>query len=434
MLDLRYVVDNLDAVRARLARRNADAAAPLAAIADLARERREAIVASETKAAERNAANAEMARLPKGSPEFGAKRDTLKALSGEIKEIERRLADVEARIEQALLHVPNLPDATTPDGAGAEDNPVVHTWGEKPRHEGYAPRAHWDLGPALGILDFDRASRLSGPRFTVLMGPGARLSRALAQFMLDLHTGEHGYTEVAPPYLVKDSAMRGTGQLPKFADDAFRIARQGDERAYDLYLIPTAEVPLTNLHGEEILEGDRLPVAYTAHTPCFRSEAGSYGKDVRGLIRQHQFDKVELVRLATPETSDAELEKMTRHAATVLERLELHHRIVALCAGDIGFSAQKTYDLEVWLPGQDAYREISSCSNCGDFQARRAQIRYRPEAGAKPRFVHTLNGSALAVGRTLVAVLEQYQQADGSVLVPRALRPYMGGLEVLSAR
>ena len=283
-----------------------------------------------------------------------------------------------------------------------------------------------DLGPALGILDFERAAKISGARFTVMFGAGARLERALISFMLDLHTKEHGYTEVLPPFLVKDTALYGTGQLPKFEADLFKTSKKEGDVSSDLYLIPTAEVPVTNLHADEILEGAQLPVAYAAYTPCFRSEAGSHGKDVRGLIRQHQFDKVELVRITTPEASAEQHELLTRNAETVLEKLGLHYRRVELCTGDLGFSAQKTYDLEVWLPGQELYREISSCSNFGDFQARRAQIRFRPEAKAKPRLAHTLNGSALAVGRTVVAILEQYQQADGTVVVPEVLRPFMG--------
>jgi seryl-tRNA synthetase len=430
MLDLRYVVEHLDEVRAALERRNPEAALPLAAIAELAAERRKAILEMEVRAQQRNAANAEMAKLPKSSPDFATKREQLRALSDEMKGFQAAVQAAEEQIEKALLNVPNLPDASVPVGHTSDDNPVLRTWGEKPNFAGPPPKQHWDIGADLGILDFERAAKLSGPRFTVLMGMGARLSRALIQFMLDLHTREHGYTEVAPPLLVKDSTMRGTGQLPKFEGDAFRTVKQDPDRTYDLYLIPTAEVPVTNLHAEEILDAAALPRAYVAYTPCFRSEAGSYGKDVRGLIRQHQFDKVELVRFATPETSAQELEKLTSHAEEVLRRLGLHHRVIELCTGDLGFAAMKTYDLEVWLPGQAAYREISSCSNCGDFQARRAQIRYRPAAGDKPRLLHTLNGSALAVGRTLVAILEQYQQADGSVVIPEPLRPYMNA-EVL---
>lgn len=430
MLDLRFVVENLEDVQKALLRRNPEAAAPLDEIRELAQSRRELIIASETKAQARNLANAEMAKLPKDSPEFTERRDQLRTLSTEIRDIEQRLGLIDVKIEDILLSVPNIPEASVPTGASSEDNPVVRVWGEKPEMN-FEPKAHWDVGTDLGILDFERAAKLSGPRFTVLMGKGARLSRALAQFMLDLHIEQHGYTEVAPPVLVKDSIMQGTGQLPKFADDAFRIEKAEEDESYDLYLIPTAEVPVTNLHAGEILEASQLPIAYTAFTPCFRAEAGSYGRDVRGLIRQHQFDKVELVRFATPETSNEELEKLTSHAEEVLKRLGLHYRVVELCTGDIGFAARKTYDLEVWLPGLGQYREISSCSNCGDFQARRALIRYRPAKGQRPRLLHTLNGSGLAVGRTLVAILEQYQQEDGSVIVPEALRPYMGGLEVI---
>jgi seryl-tRNA synthetase len=302
---------------------------------------------------------------------------------------------------------------------------VVRTWGEKPNFA-FAPKPHWDIGTGLGILDFERAAKLSGPRFTVLVGAAARLERALISFMLDLHTREHGYTEVLPPFLVKDSALFGTTQLPKFEEDLFKTRKSDPDRAYDLYLIPTAEVPVTNLHADEILEREQLPIAYTAYTPCFRSEAGSYGKDVRGLIRQHQFDKVELVRFSPPEDSAAQHELLTSHAEEVLKRLRLHYRVSLLCAGDMGFGGQRTYDLEVWLPSAGTYREISSCTNFGDFQARRAQIRYRPEPKAKPRLVHTLNGSALAIGRTLIAILEQYQKEDGTVVVPEVLRPFMG--------
>ena len=425
MLDLRHVVDHLDDVRAGLARRSPAAAETLAPIAELGQKRREFIAAVETKQAQRNLANEKMAKADKKSAEFAEQREALKTLSGEIKEAEKQLNDVLAAIGNILPLVPNIPDASVPDGKGEDDNVVVRTWGDKPGYS-FAPKAHWDIGTALGILDFERAAKMSGARFTVLMGAAARLERSLISFMLDLHTREHGYTEVLPPFLVKDSALFGTGQLPKFADDLFKTHKNDPERAYDLYLIPTAEVPVTNLHADEILEGERLPVAYTAYTPCFRAEAGSHGKDVRGLIRQHQFDKVELVRFTTPETSNEEHEKLTGHAEEVLRKLGLHYRVSLLCAGDMGGSSQKTYDLEVWLPGQNLYREISSCSNFGDYQARRAQIRYRPEPKGKARLLHTLNGSALAVGRTVIAILEQYQQADGTVVVPEVLRPYMG--------
>ena len=342
-----------------------------------------------------------------------------------MKALEKVVTEVDAAIEQRLLMIPNMPAPSVPDGTSEEDNVVVRTWGEKPKFA-FTPKPHWEIGEGLGILDFERAAKLSGPRFTVLVGAAARLERALISFMLDLHTREHGYTEMLPPFLVKDTALLGTGQLPKFADDLFKTHKADPERGYDLFLIPTAEVPVTNYHAGEILEAAQLPLSYCAYTPCFRAEAGSHGRDVRGLIRQHQFQKVELVKFAKPEESDADLETLTSNAEKVLERLGLHFRRSLLCAGDMGAGSQKTFDIEVWLPGQDTYREISSCSCFGDYQARRAQIRYRPEPKAKPRLVHTLNGSGLAVGRTLVAVLEQYQQADGSVIVPEALRPYMG--------
>jgi seryl-tRNA synthetase len=425
MLDLRFVVDHLDEVRAALTRRSPGAADTLAPIAELSRKRKELIASVESKAAARNAANDAMAKADKKSAEFAEKREELKRLSGEIKESEKALAEVEAEIQKLLAVVPNMPDASVPDGKSEEDNVVVRVWGEKPSI-GFTPKAHWDIGTGLGILDFDRAAKLSGSRFTVLYGAAARLERALISFMLDLHTREHGYTEVLPPFLVKDSALYGTGQLPKFEEDLFKTRKADPERAFDLYLIPTAEVPVTNLHADEILDAASMPIAYTAYTPCFRAEAGSHGKDVRGLIRQHQFDKVELVRFCAPEASNEQHELLTSHAEEVLKRLKLHFRTVLLCAGDMSGTSQKTYDIEVWLPGQGAYREISSCSNFGDYQARRAQIRYRAEAKGKPRLAHTLNGSGLAVGRTLVAILEQYQQEDGSVVVPEVLRAAMG--------
>ena len=431
MHDLRYVVDHLDEVRAALAKRSPTAADTLAPIAELGLKRRQIIGAVEAKAAARNQANDGMAKADKKSPEFAAMRESLKALSGEVKELEKQLGEVEGAIQKALAVVPNLPDPEVPVGT-EEQNPVRKVWGDKPAFD-FTPKAHWDIGPALGILDFERAAKISGARFTVMFGAAARLERALISFMLDLHTREQGYTEVLPPFLVKDTALYGTGQLPKFEADLFKTQKKEGDVASDLYLIPTAEVPVTNLHADEILDGAELPVAYAAYTPCFRSEAGSHGKDVRGLIRQHQFDKVELVRITTPETSAEQHELLTRNAEMVLEKLGLHYRRVELCTGDLGFSAQKTYDLEVWLPGQELYREISSCSNFGDFQARRAQIRFRPEPKAKPRLAHTLNGSALAVGRTVVAILEQYQQADGTVVVPEVLRGFMG-CEVITKR
>ncbi len=435
MLDLRYVVDHLEEVQAGLGRRSAAAAATLAPIAELGKKRRDLIVALETKQKERNEANEAMARADKKSPAFTEKREELKRLSGEIKEAEKSLALVDAEVQKLLAVVPNLPDASVPIGKGEDDNQVVRTWGEKPSFA-FTPKDHWEIGTSLGILDFERAAKLSGARFTVLFGAAARLERALISFMLDLHTREHGYTEVLPPFLVKDTALFGTGQLPKFAEDLFKTQKSGTDAAEksDLYLIPTAEVPVTNLHADEILDGAELPIAYTAYTPCFRSEAGSHGRDVRGLIRQHQFDKVELVRFTPPETSNEQHELLTSHAEEVLKRLKLHYRVSLLCTGDMGFGSQKTFDIEVYLPGQGLFREISSCSNYGDFQARRAQIRYRAEAkGSKVRLVHTLNGSALAVGRTVIAILENYQQADGSVIVPEVLRPFMG-CEVIRGR
>jgi seryl-tRNA synthetase len=425
MLDLRDVVDNLDQVRARLRRRNEAAAALLDPIAELAEKRRGVIAASQAGQAERNAASKAMGKADKSSPEFAARRDELKELSNRVKELERELAEVEGALEERLAQLPNLPEDSVPVGESSEQNVVVSSWGEPPALP-FAAKLHDDIGPALGLMDFERAAKISGARFVVLRGALARLERALINFMLDLHTREHGYVEVLPPVLVKDSALYGTGQLPKFEQDLFKSFKAEPDKSYALYLSPTAEVQLTNLYGDEILDDALLPLAFTAFTPCFRSEAGSHGQDVRGMIRQHQFNKVELVRICRPEESQAQLELLTSHAEKVLERLGLHFRRILLCSGDMGFASQKTYDLEVWLPGQGRYREISSCSNCGDFQARRAKIRYRPEKGAKPRLVHTLNGSGLAVGRTVVAILEQYQQADGRVSVPEVLRPFMG--------
>jgi seryl-tRNA synthetase len=376
---------------------------------------------------QRNAANEGMAKLDKKSSEFAAARDELKALSGRIKDGEGELARLEEDSAQQLLAIPNAPHESVPDGAGSADNPVLHSWGKKPSYA-FTPKPHWELGEALGILDFERGTKVAGARFTVLLGAAARLERALINFMIDLHV-RHGYEEVWPPAVVRRASLRGTGQLPKFEQDLFKLdIPVGPDHVADndLFLSPTAEVQVTNLHADEILEPSALPRKYTAYTPCFRAEAGAAGKDTRGLIRQHQFDKVELVKLVAPETSWAELETLRADAERVLQGLGLHYRVVTLCSGDLSFASAKTYDLEVWLPGQDAYREISSCSNFEDFQARRAKIRYRREAGDKPRPVHTLNGSGLAIGRTLVAILEQYQQEDGSVVVPPALQPYAG--------
>lgn len=426
MLDPKFVAENLDTVRAALARRSRAAPQGLDAVATIASRRKQLISETEQKQAQRNAANQEMAKLAKGDPAaFASHRERLKVLSDEVKTLETQLSEVEAQLHGALMTVPNVPHETTPDGHSEEHNVLVRTWGQKPEFD-FAPKDHVDLGEKLGILDFARAAKLSGARFSVLYGMGAKLERALVQFMLDLHTEKHGYKEVLPPYLVKASALEGTGQLPKMEADLFKTQRhESDEDNATLYLVPTAEVPVTNLHADEILEGKDLPVAYAAFTPCFRSEAGSYGRDVRGLIRQHQFHKVELVRFVRPEDSLAQLELLLSHAEAVLQALGLHYRVMQLCAGDISFSATKCYDIEVWLPGQNAYREISSCSSFSDFQARRAKIRYRAEPKGKPQLVHTLNGSGLAIGRTLVAILEQYQRADGSIAVPAALQPYL---------
>jgi seryl-tRNA synthetase len=433
MLDLRTVIDTIDTVKAALQTRGA-LPEGFDRIESLAAARREAIMKGEALKRESNEASARIAKLPKGSEEQMAARAVARELSDGAAAYDKQRAEAEAEISALLLRVPNLPHPDVPLGRNEDDNRVLRTWGDKPTMD-FAPKDHHDLGVALGLLDFERASRLSGPRFAVLWGAAAAMQRALATFMIDTHVMEHGYTEVAPPYLVKDTALRGTGQLPKFEQDLFKISASG-ERSYDLFLIPTAEVPVTNLHAGEILDERDLPRRYTAFTPCFRAEAGSYGRDTKGLIRQHQFDKVEVVWITRPEDSDAALESLTGHAEAILQKLGLHYRVVELCTGDLGANARRTYDLEVWLPGQGAYREISSCSVFGDFQARRAEIKYRPagDAKAKPRLAHTLNGSGLAVGRTLVAILEQYQQADGSVVVPAALRPYLRGMERLTAR
>jgi seryl-tRNA synthetase len=427
MLDARYVADNLDEVRRMLTRRSPAAAALLDGISSLSTKRRELIGKTEGLQAERNAANDGMAALAKSGDKaaMGQRREELKALSERIKDLESELSAIEAEMQDRLLTIPNVPHPSAPDGESDEQNPTVRTWGDAPQLA-FEPQAHWDIGTKLGILDLERAAKLSGARFSVLWGTGARLERALINFMLDLHTKEHGYTEVYPPFLVRAEALLGTGNLPKFEDDLFKTKRSDPNDPSALYLVPTAEVPVTNLHADEVLEAADLPRAYCAYTPCFRSEAGSHGRDVRGLIRQHQFDKVELVRFATPETALEQLELLTSHAEEVLRRLGLHYRVVEHCAGDLTFSSTKSYDLEVWLPSQKAFREISSCSTFGDFQARRAKIRYRPEPKGKPRLLHTLNGSGLAIGRTWLAILEQYQQADGTVVIPEPLRPFMG--------
>jgi seryl-tRNA synthetase len=425
MLDLIYLRDRLAEATIRLGDRSAAAASALEDCARVDAGWRRLVTEIEQLKREHNTANETIAELKKqgATDAFNAAREAGKARGAEIKNLEVRLGDVARERDALLLAIPNLPHASVPVGKSADDNVEVRRWGS-PRQFEFEPKAHWDLGPALGILDFERAARMSGARFSVLLGAGARLARALINFMLDLHTREHGYMEVEPPFLVNREALVGTGNLPKFEPDLFRVAGE-----WDLFLIPTAEVPLTNLHREEMIDGRQLPKRYTAYTPCFRSEAGSHGADVRGLIRQHQFDKVELVAFATPEQSHDELEKLTRNAETVLERLELPYRRMLLCTADMGFASAKTFDIEVWLPSQRTYREISSCSNTEAFQARRAAIRFRRDGTGKTHFAHTLNGSGLAVGRTLIAILENGQQADGSVVIPAALRPFMGGVD-----
>jgi seryl-tRNA synthetase len=425
MIDPIYARDHLEEVRTAYRNRGLTVDSELEHLATLESRRRRLIPEMEGLKRDQNAAGDEVARAKRqghdATPLFAAS----KARAQQIRQLEIQLEQTESQRSALLLMLPNLPHASVPIGKSAEDNQEVRRHGE-PRAFDFDPKPHWELGTALGILDFERATRMSGARFSVLMGLGARLSRALIDFMLDVHTGEHGYTEVEPPFLVNAAALRGTGNLPKFEQDLFKIA--GD---WDLFLIPAAEVPLTNLHRDEIVDGQRLPLRYTAYTPCFRSEAGSYGADVRGLIRQHQFDKVELVKITTPDQSYAELESLTRNAETILEKLGLPYRTVALCTGDIGFAAAKTYDIEVWLPSQKTYREISSCSNTEAFQARRAGIKFRTAGTGKAEFAHTLNGSGLAVGRTLIAILENYQQADGSIVIPEVLRPYMRGVEAI---
>ena len=428
MLDPNFVRERPEQVRAGLRNRGLEPDKELEALAVLEARRRRLIPDIEGLKREQNTAGDEVARAKRQGKDASAIFEANRARAQKIKQLSTELDQVEAQRTLILMTLPNLPHASVPIGTSVSDNVEVRRHGE-PRVFDFEPQAHWDLGPALGIIDFDRAAKISGSRFAVLMGAGARLARALIELMLDLHTREHGYVEVEPPFMVNAAALTGTGNLPKFEADLFKIA--GD---WDLYLVPTAEVPLTNLHRGEILDAAQLPINYTAYTPCFRSEAGSYGADVRGLIRQHQFDKVELVKLTTPESSYDELEALTRHAEEVLRRLELPYRVVHLCTGDLGFASAKTYDIEVWLPSQRTYREISSCSNTEAFQARRANIRFRPGGTGKPEFVHTLNGSGLAVGRTLVAILETYQRQDGSVVIPQALRPFTRGLEVIEPR
>ena len=419
MLDMKYIRENLDEAERRLRTRGGESY--LDGFRELDDERRKLLYENETLKAERNTVSDEIGRT-KDKSQVQDKILQMRAVSQTIKEQDEELKLLEEKLLSFLLTIPNVPHSTTPIGGSENDNVLVRSWGN-PQELPFKAKPHWDLGEELGILDFERGAKITGARFTLYRGAGARLERALINLMLDLHTDQHGYQEVLTPFMVNRDSMQGTGQLPKFEDDLFKLVDP------DFFLIPTAEVPVTNIHRGEILKKSDLPISYCAYTPCFRREAGSYGKDTRGLIRQHQFNKVELVKFVHPSQSDAEMEILTGHAEKVLQLLELPYRVMALCSGDIGFSSAKTYDLEVWLPGQSCYREISSCSNFGDFQGRRASIRFREDEKAKPEFVHTLNGSGLAVGRTLVAVLENYQQEDGSVRVPSVLQPYMGGLE-----
>ncbi|EKP94756.1 serine--tRNA ligase [Thermaerobacter subterraneus] len=424
MLDLRFVRQHPEVVREALRRRRLDAA-DLDALLEADARWRQHLQRLEELRARRNETSEAIGRLRREGGDASELIAAMRQVGDTIKELEEQVRQLEQEIQDRLLRLPMIPDPEVPDGDDAGDNVEVRRWGTPPEF-GFEPRAHWDLGPALGILDFERAAKITGARFTVFRGLGARLVRALIQFMLDLHTREHGYTEVLPPFLVHRQSMIGTGQLPKFEEDAFRVADS------DFYLVPTAEVPVTNLYRDEILDAGQLPIYHVAYTPCFRAEAGSAGRDTRGLIRQHQFDKVELVKFVRPEASPEEHEKLVADAEAVLQRLGLPYRVVLICTGDMGFAQARQYDLEVWMPSYGRYVEISSCSNYRDYQARRANIRFRPEPGARPQFVHTLNGSGLAVGRTLAALLENYQQADGSVVIPPALRPYVG-VDVLRA-
>ena len=421
MLDLNFVRDNLTLVEEKLRQRGMNPTEVLKDFQAIDVERRQAITQMETLKAKRNQASEDIAKAKKSGQDASTQIQATKEMREKIQALEKESADADARLREILTALPNLPHDGVPVGRSEADNVEARRWGAPPTFD-FKPKPHWELGEHLAVLDLERAAKLSGARFAVYWGLGARLERALANFMLDLHTREHGYTEVLPPFMVNSESMYGTGQLPKFAQDSFRVPH-GEK---DLWLIPTAEVPVTNLYRDEVLDAAKLPISLTAYTACFRSEAGSYGKDVRGIIRQHQFQKVELVKFSRPETSYDELEKLTHNAETVLQKLGLHYRVMTLCTADIGFSAAKTYDIEVWLPGQGLFREISSCSNFENFQARRANIRYRPEGKGKSELVHTLNGSGLAVGRTWVAIVENYQQADGSVLIPEALQPYMG--------
>ncbi len=425
MLDLKFVRANLEQVKEMLRLRGYDL--DMAGFEELDRQRRAGLAVLEELRHKRNKVSEQIAEMKKRGEDASAIIAEMKQVSSEIKDLEKRVAAVERQLRDLLMLIPNMPHESVPVGEDESHNQEIRVWGEIKEMD-FEPRPHWEIGEGLGILDFSRAAKLSGARFALYRGAGALLERALINFMLDIHTKEHGYTEVLPPFMVNRACMTGTGQLPKFEEDLFKVA------GWDLYLVPTAEVPVTNIHREEVLREEDLPILYVAYTPCFRSEAGSYGKDTRGLIRQHQFNKVELVKFSKPETSYEELETLTGNAEEILRRLELPYRVVCLCTGDLGFSAAKTYDLEVWLPGQGVYREISSCSNFTDFQARRAGIRFKRKGAKGTELVHTLNGSGLAVGRTVVAILENYQQADGSVVIPKALRPYMNGMERITGQ
>ena len=424
MLDMKFVKDNIDVVRRKMLERGQDI--DFSRFSGLEQKRRDILREVEALRSERNTVSREIGRLKKNKEDASVIISRMGDVSSRIKTLDDDLKETESALNEFIMMIPNIPHESVVYGEGADDNPVIRTWGVKPEFD-FEPKPHWDIGEDLGILDFARGAKITGARFTLYWGLGARLERALINFMLDLHTPEHGYTEVLPPFLANSHSMTGTGQLPKFEEDLFKVA------GTDYYLIPTAEVPVTNIHNGEIVDEKDLPLYYVAYTPCFRAEAGSYGKDTRGLIRQHQFNKVEMVKFSKPETSYDELEKLTLNAEEILKRLNIHYRTVNLCTGDLGFSSAKTYDIEAWMPGQGAYREISSCSNFEDFQARRAGIRYRKEEKGRVEFVHTLNGSGLAAGRTVVAVLENYQQSDGSVIVPDVLIPYMNGVDRITS-
>ena len=417
MLDMKFVRENPELVERAMKNRNMDM--NLDEFLTLEKQRREILQQVETLKSERNSVSQEISKMKKSGENADDKILAMRALGEKIAEDDKELKEIEQKLKDILLNIPNMPADDVPVGKDDSDNPIVRTWGEPTKFD-FEPKAHWDLGESLDILDFERAAKVTGARFTFYKGLGSRLERAVYNFMLNVHTEEHGYTEIFPPYIVNKDSMLGTGQLPKFAEDMFKL------EGLDYYLIPTAEVPVTNYHRGEILNVAQLPICYAAYSACFRAEAGSAGRDTRGLIRQHQFNKVELVKFTKPEESWIELDKLTSDAEDILKRLELPYRVVRLCTGDIGFSSATTYDLEVWLPAANCYREISSCSNFLDFQARRADIKFRRDAKAKPEYVHTLNGSGLAVGRTVCAIMENYQQADGSIVIPEALRPYMG--------